>query len=607
MSAGFPWGAGFTWSPRQLGRSLPVHRRLWFWRAVAIAVTALVGIWALRQGLAAASPEVEPDPNPEAVVVRHLAALEVPPWDPGAALPASERPPWEAFSPPPYWRGGPVGDPPLAARAAQLMARGRREAQAGNPEAAATSFVRAANLSGNWQVLYSAGLALHAAGDFEVAGERLARADQRLQELASDGTVRIGPRFHAAQIATRYAAGLAALEFDCLDAIFHLRRAVRALDDYVDADGAFVRDRRRPFHVREARLDNHAVWATLARAYDRCEGKFPAEYERRRGSAQDFAQEYRSAGREVADGPFAKALAACVAGPTRTSRCWAYSNLNKPVWASRLYYARPDAESVGKGLEPNVLDSLTRLVYDAAWLAAGTEDDRTRASTYLGYAARLDRQAEVPGLANRIAALGRHLAPTTKDYSFLAEPWRRQDLTALTLTAGMKPEDVKGAAAALRERWISFLRAGQPKIIVQEGESQLLRAGPHGESLRAWLNETQAAFRQTLIAAMHTERANGNLSTALAIRDFDAPWLGPEWPDEASDAWITWPIRLRWIGLAFLWLLVTAVVWLFHRLVVFPYLVYTTDFYRLEHQRRHTERRRQGKPFTRDEIEEAQA
>lgn len=611
MSRGLPWGAGLTWSPRRLGRSLPVHRSLWFWRALALAVTAGVGAWALWQGLAAAFPGVEPDPDPETVVVRHVSALEVPPWDPGPALAATERPSWEAFPPPSHWRGGPVGDAPLAGRARDLMAQGRRELQAGNLEPAATSFLRAANLQPAWEALYAAGLALHEAGDSELAAERLSQADERLQQLATAGAAGAsGPTFHAAQVATRYAAGLAALEFDCLDAILHLRRAVRALDDYVDAEGAFVRDRRRPFRVREAGVDNHAVWATLARAYDRCEGTFPDEYERRHGRAQDFAQEYGSANaREIADGPFASALAACAGGgaAARSSRCWAYSNLNKPVWASRVYFARPDPESVGKGLEPTVLDSLTRLVYDAAWLATGSEKDRPRASHYLGFAARLDRKAEVPGLAGRIAALGRHLAPTTKDYSFLAEPWRRRDLSTLSFDAGMKPEDVKGAAAALRERWVEHLHAGRPDLMIEEVDSQLRRAGPHGASLRSWRDEVQAAFRQALVAALRTERGNGNLATALAIRDYAAPWLGPDWPNEASGAWITWDVRLRWLGLALLWLAVTVLVWLFHRLVVFPYLVYTTDFYRLEYRRRHAERRRRDKPFTRDEIEDAAA
>ncbi len=604
MSSGVQWGAGVTWSPRRLGRSLPVHRRLWFWRALAIAATAAFGGWTLKEGLTAVFPGVEPDPDAAGVVVRQVSRLDVPPWDPGPALAASTPPPWESFPPPPLWRGGSVGEAPLSGRVLELAVQGRRDLQAGNLETAATSLLRAADLRPTWEVLYSAGLALHAAGDFEFAAERLAEADVRLQELENAGAS--GPTFHAAQVATRYAAGLAAVEFDCLDAIFHLRRSVRALDQYVDADGAFVRDRGRPFRVREAGMDNHAVWATLARAYERCEGRFPDEYETRHKRRQDFAQEYRRGNqREITDGPFASALAACTSAASRSARCWAYSNLNKPTWASRIYFARPDPESVGRGLEPTVLDSLARLVYDSAWLAADSEQDRARASTYLGHAARLDRKAEVPGLAGRIAALGRHLAPSTKEYSFLAEPWRRSDLASLTFDASMKPEEVKGAATALRERWVNHLRSARPDLMIEEIESQLLRAGPHGESLRSWLEEVQAAFRQALVAAMRTERQNGNLATALAIREYQAPWLGADWPAEVSSAWVTWGVWLRWLGLFLLWLLVTAAVWLVHRLVIFPYLVYTTDFYRLEHQRRHAERRRQGKPFTRDEIEDS--
>lgn len=596
--------AGLTWSPRRLGRSLPLHRRLWLSRGIAIAVTVLMGGWVLWEGLAAVFPAVEPEPDAEHVVIRHVKHMELPRWDPGPGLPEAERPPWEAFPPPSLWRGGPVGDPPLSGRALELAAQGRRELQEGNLEAAATSYLRAANLQPTWEVLYSTGLTLLEAGDPELAADKFGEAEARLQQLSAAGAS--GPVYHAALVATRYAAGHAHLQFDCLDAIFHLRRSVRALDDYVDAGGAFVRDRQRPFRVSEAGIDNLAVWATLARAYERCEGKFPDEYERRWKRKQDFAQEYQRADREVRDGPFANELAACVAGgaASRSSRCWAYSNLNKPVWASRTYYARDDEETVGKGLSPSVLDSLARLVYDAAWLAADAEEDRARASTYLGYAARLDRKAKVPGLASRIATLGRHLAPTTKDYSFLAEPWRRRDLTSLTLDARLKPEDLKGAASALQERWLRHLRSGRPELMVEEIDAQVRRAGSHGRSLLSWKDEVQEKLRETLVTAMQTERRNGNFAAALAIREYKAPWLGPGWSSHAFRAWLTWSVWFRWVYLLLLWLLLVSAVWLVHRLVVFPYLVYTTDSYRLEHQRRHAERRRQGKPFTRDEIEE---
>jgi hypothetical protein len=600
------WGAGLLWSPRRLGRSLPLHPRLWLSRGIVIAAVVGVGGWALWQGFAAFFPAVDAEPDANLVVVRYLHALELPRWDPGPALEAAARPSWEAFSPPPFWRGGSVGEPPLTGRALELAREGGRQLQSGNPEAAAASYLRAATLQPTWEVLYPTGLALLAAGDPERAADQLGEAEARLLRLSTAGAS--SPVFYAALVATRYAAGLAHLEGDCLDAILELRRSVSALDAYVSVNGALVRDRLHPFQVSEAGIDSHAVWATLASAYYRCEGKFPGEYEKRHGWKEDFAKEYRSPARpEVRDGPFANALAACITTGGRSARCWAYSNLNQPAWASRMYFAGTDEKTVGQALPPSVLSSLTRLVYDVAWLAGQSDKDRMRASTYVAYAARLNRKANVPGLADRIAALGRHLAPATKDYSLLAETWhRRDDLSSLTLDERFKLEDLKGAVWALQDRWLQPLRSGHPDLMIQEVESQVHRAGPYGTSLRDWKEDVQARFRDALIDAMRTTRRNGDLGAALAIRDFRAPWLGPAWRSQALRAWLTLEIWLRWAFLFLLWVLAVAAACLFHRLVVFPYLLYTTDFYRLEHQRRRNQRKRQGKPFTRQEIEDAQ-
>gem|GEM_PF-4105954 len=417
-----------------------------------------------------------------------------------------------------------------------------------------------------------------------------------------------GPAFRAAQVATPYAAGIAYLEFDCIDAIFRLRRAVRPLQDYADAAGTPVYDRRLPFSVVEAGIDSPTAWATLASAYDLCEGRFPRDYENRYRRPQDFAAEYRHTDLpEVRQGPFPGSLADCATARKEaiSSRCWAYSNLNKAAWGTASYFPKRDDAMVGRGLNRSLLPSLARLAYEIAWHAAGTQKDRQQAATYLVYAERIDREAKVPGFAERIAALGSFIAPITKDYSLLAEPWRRSDLNTLTLDTGMKPKDLKGAAWALQERWIDHLRNGDPKRMIEEIDAQMGRAGPYGSSLQSWKDEAQKKLRETLTTAMLTERSNGNLAEALAIRDLEVPWLGPGWSAQAFRAWLSWKIWLRWVTLLLIWLLVTAVVWLFHRLMVFPYLVYSTDFYRLEHRRRHAERRRQDKPFTRKEIEEA--
>jgi len=574
---------------------------------LAGAITLLVGWWAFQDGRAAMSPEVEPlgESEAEQLVSQHLAKAPLPQWDPGPSLPKADLPAREPFPPPPLWQAGPIGDAPLEGRALELATQGREDFANGNFQAAATRLLDASRLQPNWEILYDGGLSLLRAGDSQLAAQKLVEAEERLSVLANPDAA--GPAFRAAQVATPYAAGIAYLDFDCVDSIFRLRRAVRPLQVYAAAAGAPVYNRQLPFRVREAGIDSPTAWATLARAYDGCEGKFPRDFESRYGRQQDFAAEYKRADiPEVREGPFAGSLADCVAAAKETisSRCWAYSNLNKAAWGARSYFPQTDDADVGKGLEKALLPSLARLAYDIAWHAASTEKDRQQAGPYLVYAQRIDRKAPAHGLADQIAELGSYIAPITKDYSLLAEPWRRHDLTTLTLDADMKPKDLKGAAWALQERWMGHLRNGDPKLMMEEIDAQIGRAGPHGSSLQSWKDTVQEKLRETLTTAMLTERGNGNFAAALAIRKFEAPWLGPGWSTQSFRAWLSWKVWLRWVGLLLGWLLVTAVVWLFHRLVVFPYLVYTADFYRVEHQRRSAERKGQGKPFTREEIED---
>jgi hypothetical protein len=57
-----------------------------------------------------------------------------------------------------------------------------------------------------------------------------------------------------------------------------------------------------------------------------------------------------------------------------------------------------------------------------------------------------------------------------------------------------------------------------------------------------------------------------------------------------------------WAAIALLWLALVAAAWLAHRLLVVPYLLYTTDVYREEFTRRHRRALRDGRPFTKKEI-----
>lgn len=602
-------GAGGSWNPRRLGRSLPFYRELWISRGVIGGLILLLAVVFFVRGRSRLDPEVErlDAAAAERLVKGHLAKVadDLPKWTPGGELPPTEAPEWMRFPAPEPWPRGLPAEPPLRGRAAELAADGRRDLAAGNPQAAATRLLRAVELQPQWGLLFTAATALGAVGDHGRALATFLSAEERLEALERSGVD--GADLHAARIATRYAAGRAALAAgDCLAAIPPLRRAVAALGAYIDAEGAMVYDRKQPFRVREAGLDNHAVWATLAEAYATCEGRFPAEYPSYYG-AQSFAGEYRRADDpEIVGGAFPAGLAACVDAGDPSSRCWAWSNLNKVLQASRDYLPGENGEPTRR-LDGVLLDSFARLVYDAAWLGATSdqEADRALASRYLTAAAHLDREAEVPELATRIAALGRYLAPLTGDNSALAEPYRRQSLDDVILEAGLPPEALKGIGWALSERWLDQLQARQPEAMLAAIDEQVRRAGPHGESLRQWRSTLQEAMRQRLAAEITTLRRNDDPASALAIRDFHADWLGEEWPSTARRAWIDGRMILGWLGLALLFLALAGGLWLFHRLVVYPYLLYTTDYYRREHRRRHAERAKDGKPFTRDELERA--
>lgn len=604
-------GAGLWWSPRRLGRSLPLYRRLWLARAVAAALIVLAGVlvWSLVRRsldprLDGSSDTVLDAAAAERLVTARLARLEVGHWTPGAPLPETAAPAWLEAPVPPLASGPHPAEAPLAGRAAELSTSARRDHAEGRPEAAATRFLRAAEARATWQTRYNAGLALLALGDPQEALRQLAAADDLLDTLEEAGAG--GAAHHAIRIASRQAAGQAALAAgNCLGAIGYQRLAVSSLRGYVDAEGALVHDRKWPFPVPETGVDNHAVWSSLARAYARCDDRFPHDYPSVYG-AQRFDAEYRTADlEEVAAGPFAAGIAACVTAAAPPSRCWAWSNLNQVLWASRSHLPLDDHTAPAERLSDALAGSLARLVYNAAWLAATSEHeaDRRGAGRWLQIAARLDRRAEVDDLARRISALGRHLAPLTGDHSTLAETWRRRDLEGQALAAELPPEDLKGIAWALSERWRAELAARRPGAMIEAIDEQTRRAGAFGESLQAWKGTVQAAMREALATEIDLHRRNDNLPAALAIRDFRAHWLGDPWPHRAARAWRSPAMIARWVALAALWVLFAAAVALVHRLVVFPYLVYTTDGYRLEHRRRHAQRKTAGKPFTRDEIE----
>ncbi|HEX6201955.1 MAG TPA: hypothetical protein VF100_03060 [Thermoanaerobaculia bacterium] len=594
-------GFGWRWSHRRFGRTLPIYRPLWVSRA-AVAAVAIVGLalaWSVA-GRAAFSGVAEPLPPAEAAAVAAAAVAdaELPHWVPGEPLPAVERPPFAAPPPPPPWPGSdPTGR--LTAEARRREAEGLALLREGHALEAANTLLAAAEAApGAWSPRYHAGLALLAAEHHEPAARAL---DEATGALTATGARRWSdPAVAAAETVTLSAASAAAAD-DCLAAVNRARLAVAALERYRSAADVAVYDRTLPFPVLEAGIDSPHLWNRLADAYRRCDRPY-SEYRRRWRQASSFREtEYQAVTEEVRSGPFPAQLGACIEQEDPSLSCWALSNLNKVYARAKILYPRP-------GKAPSELtrahaEGLARLAYNAAWLAAQAEDDRPRALDALGRAARLPLGAESE-MAARIGALYRHLAPETGDYSFLAGRYAGEDPAALSLAGGRTPEEVKGIAWALSDRWIGLARAGRPGETIAAAEAWRPAAGSFGASLGEWIETVRQRFRADLAAEVRSRRANGDLATAAGLYELETPWLGEAWPPRLA-ALGAGTLGL-WAAIGLGWLALVALAWAVHRLVVVPYLLDTADLYREELQRRHRELRAKGIPFTRDEILDAE-
>lgn len=605
-----PWTE--RWRPQELGRSLPVAPglRVWALGFAAVALVALVGLLLAVRALGTPAAEPAAGAAVAEAALDRLARAELPVWDPGAELPAVEAPEYLPPPAPPLATEAHPGDPWIADRSEVLAAARRIEATPAPPVEAVTVLTRAAEEErGAWLLAYDAGVALLRSGFDDRAAGFLTRAQRTIERR--DGPFVRRPEHHAAATATRYAAGHANLAADCVDAIHHFKLAVGALDRYVASGGADVFDRKLPFALAPLDLGSLDVWMALAWGYTECEGRYPAEYVERVPRARGFLEsEYRNPEHpEIVGGPFPRQLARCVEEGGTSSRCWALSNLNR-LWAVNRHLA------LGGDLDPAYAphrEALARLAYDVAFLAAaepepeeGDAESAFGAGEVLRAAHRLARpldRAEHEALRSAIERLGRHLAVEAKDFTLLAEEYRGRPPSEMPFAADAGPEAVKGMAWALRERWQGHLAARRPDRVFEEVETVRQRVPDvHLDSLAAWEGEAREALRDALAAEIRDQKRRGNLALAAGLRDFRAPWLGEAWAERADAAWWTPGLTAAKWGLVVLYVLFLAGLVVAYRAVVYPYLVYTADFYKSEMERRVEERRAKNLPVTGDEI-----
>ena len=626
--------AGGAWSPLDVGRSLPIAPLLRRWRWGLWAVLTLLTLAMVWRLWRLQNPRVIPlDATATASLVNERSSrVVVEPWRPeGVPDLRADLPPFPEPRAARIWQGVPEWDA-LSPAARDALATADTDRNAGETVAAIAGFRDAAELApAAWLPKYQAGVLLLGQRDHGLAEEALIAARDRLGVLAAAGAAGAEPI--AADIATLYALARARVDSDCIGAVGDLKTAVAALSGYIDAAPKVrVYDRSLPFEVAGTGLSNHDLWLTLVDGYRRCGERYPREYVTTHTDST-FLGEYTDPGiDEVRSGPFPDELAGCIGTAKKTpphqesARCWMISNLNRLHYANRAFYPDPDAgpQAAAPPRPSRARDDrarLGRLAFAVAWVLSqppadsreseGAEDraPAMSAQNHLQQARWLltsdprptgAQKAESAELLERIDALGRYLASRTQDYSLLAKRYAGAEAEGLALDEDTPPEKVLGIAWVLSQRWGDMIRRGAVKEAFAEIDAQRRRSGPYGDSLVGWRDRLRAALRAELVAAMKQARGNEDLPTALAIRDLEAPYLGAEWEGEAARGWR--PVW-SWIRWSLLWAVLAAALWTAHRLVVYPYLLLTGDFYRLEFQRRHARAKAMKVPFTRNEIE----
>jgi hypothetical protein len=598
------------WRPQGLESTQPLAPRLrrWVFGLAAVAGFALAGLWLAVGALGAPSSATVAPAATEQVVLERLARTDLPVWDPGVELPPTETPEYLPPPAPPIADRPHPEDPPVPNVAAEALRRietAVREGETLPAEAVALLYRAADDTRASWLLSYGTGIAfLRSDGFADQARFQLDRAQVRIESYEVQYARQ--PTHHAASAVTRYASGHATLRSDCVGAIQDFKLAVSALNRYVASGGAAVVDRKQPFPLDPFDLESLDVWMALAWGYVECEGRYPAEYVRRLGREVDWSAEYSTPDHpEIENGPFPAPLARCVETGGASSRCWALSNLNK-LWIVNRRLVEGDPER----LDRRRRDALARLAYDVAYLAAtGDGEEATDGSVpsaageILRRARALARGTSDEALAAAIDRFGRHLATEGRDFTAFAEPYRGLAPAAMPFSADNTPEEVKGMAWALRERWQGHLAARSPGRIFEEVAVVRGRVpDAHLDSLAAWEASARAALREALADEIRVQKKRDAGPLAAGLRDFRAGYLGPEWPDRAESAWWTPGLTAAKWGLVALYGLFLVALAVVFRKMIRPYVLYTTDFYRTEMARRFEERRAKDLPVTGEEI-----
>jgi plasmid stability protein len=274
------------------------------------------------------------------------------------------------------------------------------------------------------------------------------------------------------------------------------------------------------------------------------------------------------------------------------------SNLNTLYLANRAFLTR---ERLPRALD-EMRQPLARLAFNAARMAA-TGEDAANAPELLLQAYRLG--ANDPDLVRRIDELARHLGVEQRNYTVLAERFRDRDVEALGITPETPNDDLKGMAWALRERWQRHLEAEEPDLVFSDvAAAREVIPATHLDSLRDWEGEAREVLRDALAAEIRELKKRDKTALAAGLRDYRADYLGPEWPDRADAAWWTAGLRVVQVLLFAVTLAFLLLLGFVYRYLVYPYVVQTTDAYKVEFERRQEEWRALDRAVTGPEMYE---
>ncbi len=576
------------WVPIKLGKSLPIQGRLWMSRLVCIVVILLgpAAVVLLLKPLSLGLSENDT----RAAVEHHLAKVNLPLMQQGeggssTAVAKELLPPDYLESPAP----GPWKNLTLNSIESESLRLGLVEFEKSRFREAVIHFQRATHYESReaWLPFYHLGITEFRLKEYLSAKQSLTDALRRLNLLERE----IAPiEWAAARIAILRSLGIVTHRGghqpeDEAEALHYFKLAIGGLELY---ERRIVYSKRYLFKIAPLGIDSFDVWNNLVWGYISSPNGTKAynmAYPLATPFEQDYCLDYPLA---IEESPFYWEIEGCLDQSEPLHLCWAYLNLGCVYFANKDLY---------EDVSTDFRASLSALAYNVAWLIANYGSTSPQAPS------RMERAAQFLGLAStfsdqnsdcerRILALSRYIAFQDPAYRGLVADaiYGKYGLQFSPKNLeGFDRDDAGRIIWRLYLRWHALLRHGRPEEMMKEVEWQMAYSGDFYATFAAWKREVHIQFRDTLTEEMKKRQEQGRDSEALGIQRWRAPYLDSSWRWKAWGNWLGFVFSrssLFWKLLAIFWIGVVLFSWIFHRAVLVPYLIYTTDYYRNEYRKR---------------------